>query len=275
MSSSNECLCDTKISTIEVCKYELGTKYPEIGNGDESTVYNYNDKYAIKIFSLFRTLDYFYGEALKRKFQKIERMSSLKDEAFCFPLGLVGFETKLKEGCYTNLVKCHQELKSFKGLLSLYDKNKVLEYILKADSAMKRIHTKDVIIGDIKNSNILIDINNNIKFIDTDNYVYQDFGFDLYPDRANLLTEKYGKCSSLKDNDIFVFSIMALNILTENEFFVLSKTIDDLNTIIKNLNVDKKTKEGLSIIFSDSENKPYFGEVFSKMKSNQKLIMNY
>lgn len=275
MPSLKECLYNTKIPTIKVCKYELGTSYLEIGSGDEGSVYNYNDKYAIKIFSLFRALDYFYGEALKRKFQKIEQMSSLKDEAFCFPLGLVGFETEIKEGCYTNLVKRHQELESFKALLSLHDKNKVLEYILKADSAMKRIHTKDIIIGDVKMDNILIDVNNNIKFIDTDNYAYQDFGFDLHPARADALINKYGKCSSLKDNDIFVFSMMALNILTEDEFYGLSKTADDLKVLIKELNVDKETKEGLNIIFSDSEDKPYFSEVFRKIEPNQKLITNY
>lgn len=264
MSSSQEHLYDTKMPTIKVCQYELGRLYPEIGHGDESSIYNYNNEYAIKIFSLFRTLDYFYGKALKRKFQKIEEMSSLNDEAFCFPLGLVGFETGLKEGCYTQLIEFNQGLKSFKDLLFLEDKNEALEYILNADSAMKRIHNKGIIIGDVKMENILIDKNNKPKYIDTDNYAYGDFGFDLYPFRAGLLEEEYGKCASLKDNDIFVFSIMALRILTGDKFLEYENMLQALN----NLNVDKETKEGLNIIFSDSQNKPYFGEVFRKVNSN-------
>lgn len=79
----------------------------------------------------------------------------------------------------------------------------------------------------------------------------------------------------MKDNDIFVFTLMALNILTEYEFFGLGEAADDLTVSIKNLNVDKETKEGLNIIFSDSLNKPYFGEVFRKIEPYQKLITHY
>ena len=46
---------DTKLPTIIINKYDLGEKYKEIGDGDESTVYSYEDKYALKTFSLFRS----------------------------------------------------------------------------------------------------------------------------------------------------------------------------------------------------------------------------
>ena len=83
-----------------------------------------------------------------------------------------------------------------------------------------------------------------------------------------MLEKEYGNCVSLKDNDIFVFSIMALRILTGDKFL----DYGDRSQTLNKLNVDKETKEGLNIIFSDSQNKPYFSEVFRKTNPNQDLL---
>lgn len=47
------CSINTK-KTLVVNKYQLKKDYPIIGKGDEGTVYNYQNKYAIKTFDFLR-----------------------------------------------------------------------------------------------------------------------------------------------------------------------------------------------------------------------------
>ena len=273
MSDIKRSIYDTNLPTLIVNKWDLGEKYPEIGSGDEGTIYNYNNQYALKTFSLFRSIEYFYGERLTSKFAKLEAMCSLKDESFCFPIGLLGFKDLYKEGCYMDLIQYDKDKKDFNYLKKLEDIQIILKYILKADDAIQRIHSKGVRIGDIKESNILIDLNGNPIFIDTDNYAFQDFSFDLIPDRAYCLEERYGKPSSLKDNDIFLFSMMALKLLTHNNDFRYLQSDEQLTQLINDLNVSIEVKEGLKLIFSDSQNKPYIGPILQKINPKHDLLL--
>lgn len=255
---------ETSIPIIIANKFELGTKYPKIGNGDEGSVYNYNYKYALKTFSLFSAMEYFYGEQLKRKFAKVEAMTLLKDEAFCYPIGLLQSDETTKKGCFFDLVHYDEGIKDFNYLKQLKDEKRILEYLLKADEAIQRAHKKGIIIGDIKENNIMIDINDNIKFVDTDNYAYQDFDFDLAPVRSKSLEMIYGHPFSRIDNDIFVFSMIALKLLTHDDSFSFSINKDYLTQLIGRLNISAEVKDGLKIIFSDAENKPYISHVLKK-----------
>ncbi len=234
MSDIQRNIYDTNLPTLIVSQWDLGERYLEIGSGDEGSIYNYNNQYALKTFSLFRAMEYFYGEKLTNKFAKLEAMCTLKDESFCFPIGLLGFKDLFKEGCYMNLVQYDSNKKDFNYLRKLEDPEIILDYILKADAAIQRIHAKGVRIGDVKESNILIDLNGNPIFVDTDNYSFQDFSFDLTPDRAYCLEKRYGKPYSLKDNDIFLFSIMALELLTHNSDFQYLQSYEYLLQLLNN-----------------------------------------
>ncbi len=103
-----------------------------IGTGEEGTIYNYNNQYALKTFSLFRTMEYFYGQNLTNKFAKLEAMSSLTDESFCLPIGLLGFKDLFKEGCYMEIVQYDKDKKDFNYLKTLKDTTTILRYILKS-----------------------------------------------------------------------------------------------------------------------------------------------
>lgn len=150
---------------------------------------------------------------------------------------------------------------------------RILNYILKADAAIQRIHAKGVRIGDIKENNILIDLNDNPVFIDTDNYAFQNFNFDLAPFRARCLEERYGRPASLKDNDIFLFSLMSLKLLTNTSEFSCLHSDEQLTQLINGLDVSSEVKEGLKLIFSDSQNKPYIGPILRKINPIQQLIL--
>lgn len=260
-------LSDDSFNSIIVNKCDLDKLYPLIGCGVEGCVYNYRDIYALKHLSLFRILERYYNINIGRKFQKIVEMSHLSDDNFCFPIGLLGFEDLFMEGYYMRLVKCSNNFHDFSALGSLNDKSKVIDYLVDADLAIKKAHSLGLRIGDIREENILIGDDGKAYFTDTDNYVYQDFDFDLFPSRASTMRRIYGGDFDLADNDRFVYTLMALKILTGINIF-LSRQIDDtlLSELIKQLDFDKETKEGLRLILSDSSNKPYFSDVYVKKK---------
>lgn len=265
MSTKNVSIYDTNLPIIIVNKSDLGERYHKIGRGDEGSVYNYKNQYALKTF-------YCNEEKLLTKLDKIEAMSSLKDEAFCFPIGLLGFQDLLKSGYYMELIKYDKNKKNFYYLATLKKIKKIIEYIVKADEAIQRIHTKGIAIGDMKEKHILIDLNNNPVFVDTDNYAYMDYGFDLMPVSVLRLKRRYKNPMSLKDIDIFLFSIMALRLLTHNGAFQYTQSDDYLMQLVNNLNVCDEVKDGLKIIFSDSQNKPYIGPILQRINPKQDLL---
>ena len=86
-------------------------KYLEcLGAGDEGTVYKYDDRYAIKVFSYFEI-----GQELL-KYAKIKLLSHLQDESFAFPIGYVYNQEDMLIGYYMNLIKPHPLYESFKAL---------------------------------------------------------------------------------------------------------------------------------------------------------------
>lgn len=266
MTYIKDSIYNTSLPLIVINEFERVYKYPQIGCGEEGIIYKYNNKKAIKTFDNFED-----REKLTSKFKKIEELSRLKDKSFCFPQGLVGYLDLKKEGYYMDLVEPMKKCQNFSELNNLKDMKKILEYILLADKAIKRIHKNGIIIGDIKDDNIMIDKCGEIKFIDTDNYAYGDYDFDLLPCRSHWLSRTYGKDFSGKDNDIFVFTIMALQHLI-NKNIKIYRSDDYFKQLIKYLDVSQEVKDGLRIILSDAENKPYVGKVLKKINLDGNII---
>ena len=258
----------TNLPVIIVNEKELTHKHPLLGMGAEGYVYKYDDNYAIKIF---REMDFNYGYKEIQKMAKIAKLSELKDESFCFPIGLVGFEDYSKHGYYMKYIKAHPDHKGFDYFKSVNDNEILLEVLMKANDALERIHKKGVIIGDLRASNIIIDTNNNPIYIDTDNYMYSNFIFDLTPNRANTLEDIYGAYPNLEDNDKLLFAIMALEALTGDSGFNIHQSKEGFDFLIKELKIDKETREIIEAIFSDSENKPYMGPALKRINPKQKL----
>lgn len=251
---------------IIIEKEKCGKKYKFIGSGSEGEVYRYHN-YALKMFPLFP-----HPERLPKKFEKIELLAKLHDEAACFPKGLVGYDKEKIEGYYYDFVNSKWECENFADLLYLKDIRKKLQYITEADEALQRFHKMGIILGDIKEDNIMIDENDNIKFIDTDNWMYCGYGFDIVPIRSKWLQELYGKDFSLIDNDKFAFAMMSIQILLSLSFSNLNNISDKyFQYMIHQLDVEKETKELLRTIFSDSNDKPYIGDVLKEINT-EKII---
>ena len=266
MTYIKDSIYNTSLPIVIINKYDQFRKYSEIGHGEEGSVLKYNNKKALKVFDSFIN-----REKLPQKFKKIEELARIKDKSFCFPKGLVGFLDLKKEGYFMDLVEPLEKCKDFSELDGLKDMKKILEYILMADRAIERIHKKGIILGDIKDDNILINKCGEIKFIDTDNYAYGDYDFDLIPCRSNWFYVTFGKKCSRVDNDIFVYTMMALHHLFRGKVKIY-RSDDYFKRMIKYLDVSKEVKDGLSIILSDAKDKPYVGKVLKKINTEERLI---
>ena len=96
MAHTSNFIYVTDLPTIIINKKDLlYNKYKYIGSGAEGSVYVYDTNYAMKIF---HKMLYEYGNQQIEKMSKVEEISKLKDEAFCFPIGLIGFEDYSKHG---------------------------------------------------------------------------------------------------------------------------------------------------------------------------------
>lgn len=260
---------NTSLKTIQINSKDLGeepySRYPQIGCGDEGAVHRYNESKAIKIFCNLRE------ELLRNKFEKLELLGKIKDESFEFPELLVGFENSKKAGFLMNLVNAKDSYKKYIDLISLFDTSKAIRYLLKAEEAMIRIHRRGIVIGDIKGSNIMIDENDNPRFIDTDNYAIGDFGFDLIPYATKVYESFFNtKCSPV-NNDKFTFAILSLQIFS-NGILSMYSSLRNLNIFMEYLDIDQYSREVLRAIFSDSQDKPYISEMLRQVDTNRPLI---
>lgn len=267
MSYIKDELNNTTLSTLIIEEKKLYFEYPQIGYGDEGSIHKYNDQVAFKVFIFTKD-----KEKLPKKFKKIELLGQLHDDAACFPIGLVGYEDRKKEGYYYDLVNKHQKYKDFWYLRFLKDIRQLIEYIIQADEAIQRFHKMGAIIGDIKGENILIDINGNVKFVDTDNWMYNGYDFDLEPCRATWLNKTFNKNFSLIDNDRFVFAMMALQYFVDGDIISSHHSDKYFKKLIEFMNVSQEVKDGLRLIFSDANEKPYIGPILKKINPEQQIL---
>lgn len=267
MSYIKEDLDNTTLPTLIIEEKKRYKEYPQIGFGDEASIHKYNEQIAFKTFDFIQD-----KKKLPRKFEKIELLGQLYDESACFPIGLVGYEDKKKEGYYYDLVNTHKNYKDFDYLQFLKDKRELLKYIIQADEAIQRFHKMGFILGDIKGDNIMIDSNGNVKFVDTDNWIYNDYGFDVYPGRANWLNDTFNKNFSLIDNDRFVFAMMTLQYFIDGDIIRLHRSDVYFKKLIEFMDVSKEVKDGLRLIFSDANEKPYIGPILKKINPEEKII---
>lgn len=238
-----------------------------IGAGSEGRVYSYQDKYAIKIFppALWDS-----PYKLKRKMDKIEEMTSLSDPSFAFPLGIVSLSNEDRDGYYMHLIETEHtgfQQRSFLHLMKEQDEEKIKKILVKADYALQRLHLMGCAVGDLRGSNILIDKQDNPIYVDTDNYIYRYYTYDLIPDRAGCFYSMFGgRVTAYADNDKLLFALMALQLLTkEEDIFYFTQLGEVVKENVKELRMDKEAREVLDCIFSDAENKPYIGNVIPKI----------
>ncbi len=240
--------------------------YECYGQGDEGKIYKINDNLAFKRF--------FIQDNNLEKIRKIELLVALKNPYFTFPLGLIRLDGKII-GYYMPFIKEHFGYPSFAYLRHIKSRNTLINLGIKGYEALKYAHDHNITLGDIKYANILIDENNNPVFIDTDNYAYGKFGYDLDPNLSHTLERIYNRNFSQKDNDIYLYSKMIMSYLFSNEVIYIYDNKEFLKKLMSYVEAPKDIKEGLECIFSDSENKPYMGPILKKLNPSITLIPSY
>lgn len=244
-------------------------KYKLLGCGGEGDVYQYNRKTAIKLFEPFS-----HRERLPQKYQKIEKMTELEDPSFCFPKGFVRYEDGSLQGYYMDRVISDDEYQDFDDFRICIDRNRVFKTLDKAGKAIKRIHSKNVIIGDLRPFNILVDQNGNPIFVDTDNYAYDGYGFDIVGCEMGLYERLYRKKISRIDNDRFLYCLLCLMYFGLDYKIYSRRDIAYYQKMIAIMKADKEVKELIWEILSDSSNKPYFDDVLKMLDPNKELFSN-
>ena len=261
---------NTNLSFILVNRKILGTiDCPILGSGTEGTVYGYTSNIAIKIFD-FKGIERRLN--VSRKFEKIEKLGTLLDDRACFPLGLVGFNNYKKEGIFLERPELDPNFPNFQVLSVRIDLKRKIIYAIKASDAIKRFHEMGLIIGDIKGDNILIDINGEIKFIDTDNWKFEGFGYDVKTTRGEWLKMAYDKPCTDLDNDRFLLGTMALALFIPGANVSMWHGLDYYHALINYMNVPREIREGLRSVISDSTDKPYIGDILKEIDFAEEVI---
>ncbi len=252
--------------TLIINKKDLHVKYPQIGEGDEGIVYQYNDKL------VFKTFERSEKDVIPNKFKKVELLMTEKDEAFEFPCDFVFFMDGEKSAYTMNFIETREALKSFLDLIYITAIDIKYGYFKKAEEAIKRAHGIGIILGDIKGNHILINKEDNLKFVDTDNFAVGPYGFDTIP-RVSKLYERihHNKCS-LIDNDKFTFSLLALYCYFP--FFPVYevKSFSQYKELMNYLDISKHSKEMLLSILSDAPNKLYVCEALREFEIDKPLL---
>ena len=247
---------------LVIPKKALGTKYRKIGEGSEGIVYNYNNEYALKIFTYLND-----GTSPYRYNKKIEKINYIIDNDFniegcSLPYGLVSFNGEDIEGYYTKLIRSGLDINF---LNKTTNRGMLKEKLILADIILQRLHSNGFIVGDVKANNIMLDEDNEPIFIDTDNYKVGPYQFDIIPFMITRCCVLLDKKIPDKDIDIFWYSVLAVSLLTGINFYNYLN-MSDLNNGVDLLDESKDVKDGLKEIFSDSTNKPYVGPILRKMK---------
>ena len=264
----NRIISQSKIvlPTIVISDY---LQYKFLGHGAEGIVVKYDEKTALKILNSCR----YSEEKIEKKLEKIELLGQLSDESACFPKGIIKDEEGKKIGYTLNLVNPHPETKNFEELAKLKQLKEKLLYIIQASRDIERFHKTGLVLGDISGENIMIDENGKIRFIDTDNWMFGGYKFDIESNRMEILKKRYSKKLCLEDNDRFLLALLAIEIIQGNKIGRIPSD-KEFGNIIEKLKVSKETKDGLRSIFSDAHDKPYIGEILSALSEKEEEALN-
>ena len=225
-----------------------------IGMGAEGVIYKYNfegNTVAIKIFNP----DIFTSNKLK----KIELVHSREiDKIVTKPQCLVCVDGKIN-GYSMEYDQNDQNLESLKTLTP----SEKLEYLKKLRDIIETLHKHNIIIGDLKATNILVN-EGNIKICDIDNFKVDD----LDPDILNLYSKQYFRKYKKMDEGLDIFSFNILTIL-----FLIDGAADELlNYIMKgSYTHNEYLRNIIEILLNDKEyTESYIIDDPSKLKRKTK-----
>lgn len=219
--------------SIKIKESQLGNKYPFVTDGGEAKIYNYSDKYLLKVFD--------NNSDLSIKEKKIDLwLSSNFIPGFVSPVDKVYIDNKFKSYILEN-VKDSDEISMFAKkkhikLLKITNKD-LVGLMLDASVKLEKLHKSGKIVGDISDTNILVKFINNIYtsfYIDCDSFGIGNLQPDVYTEMYTdpNAYDKYEDVIQSKETDMYAFAILAFKILTRmHPFNGTYKKDEDMNTV--------------------------------------------
>lgn len=248
--------------TIIINVNDLDTKYLRSGKGIEGIVYEYTPDKVIKILdpkevsieSVMNRVHYFINV-------KIDNVIFPEDTVLDDKGNVLGYSMK---NVRTN------KYKSFFNLLECLDNKEFVDYFIKAQETMKKLHDKNIFIGDFNPNNIMIDEDDNPVFIDTINYATEEFSFTFIPFSAMLFEHIFNKKIELLDNDIFMFTFLFLSYyISFDDLIEAVNNPDNFKNIIDKFNIRDESKKILKDIFSLNGKKNYIDDILKDFRENE------
>ena len=160
-----------------------------------------------------------------------------------------------------------------KNLNTLKEK---IYYLKKQEELIKRAHENNLILIDLNPKNFIIDKNDNLIAIDTDNYIVNEYKNDIFP---TYFYEYYtSKVSHNIDNNIdklsytlYLLYMLALERYNSSKLLYYNND-DYIEKYVESLDITLNIKEKILINVSDSKDKVYLDDTIDELESESSFI---
>lgn len=170
----------------------------QIGNGGEGIIYNTNTDYVAKIYKK--------GKLTRRKYEKLRLIleKNLKvPKGICFPVSALYNQKKefigvlMQKAKGETLYNCAFSKSKLSRHFPKWKKREMVQLCVTILEKIVYLHERNIIIGDIKDDNILVVSPKEVYFVDTDSYQIADFpcpvGTERFtaPEIQNKISENF------------------------------------------------------------------------------------
>ena len=236
-----------------------------IGVGSEGRVFKYYNQ-ALKLFY----------KPTENKLNKLKVLSELNIKNFVMPNQLVFDQYNNFSGFTMPLINLSSDKNLEVRIKNLNTLKEKIYYLKKQEELIKRAHENNIILVDLNPKNFIIDKNDNLITIDTDNYIVNEYKNDIFP---TYFYDYYrSKVSNNIDNNIdklsyTLYLLYMLALERYNSSKLLYYNDDDyIEKYVESLDITSNIKEKILINVSDSKDKVYFDDTIFELESEESFI---
>lgn len=238
-----------------------------IGKGYEGSVYNFDDNNVIKVVNDFN----------ENKINKIKLLHDIKLENYIFPNKLVSLDDGTLIGYTMEKVNTNGLKDLQNNINSNITLDKKIKYLKNLEKNLIKAHKIGMTIVDLNYSNFLVNEDDKIIMIDTDNFTYKDYKTDNFPVLYSMLYRSKISSEITPNMDKFSFTMKLLEYLCDESILQFDLINyhpyrKDLEKFVNSLDIPLDVKSMILHNISDDQDKVYFGNTLNKLSSNKTHI---